>query len=356
MSQLKDILYPGQRRTGFTDIATLEEENFAWIDFFWSLLGRSGEVGTDMGVIYADLTSPADIDGLVSNLTAAMLAKGKGAAWLHPAERWALNAIFKREANHVARSERGTPTVTLTAQGQAELRTYLEGPVRGQVQQEWGHIPEKVSFVYGHTHKPFVDHWTVPGFPAPVRIFNTGGWVVDTALPARSKPESQSLSTTTWMRPRCSSTGRARPARPAPSRSWHHQTASSHRPGIASWHRGSTRRWSPGHRCRRPRRKRSPSATGSRPPPLPSATSAGPTKRSSRPYQCSQVRPSTPRTAAATVPEVSKTGVCPASASRAYRIRQAAWTGVRRASLRGHRRRAIEIFMKPLHQRYSFAT
>lgn len=184
MSQLKDILYPGQRRTGFTDIATLEAENFAWIDFFWSMLGRSGEVGTDVGLIYADLASPADIDDLVSNLTAAMLAIGKGAAWLHPAERWALNAIFKREANHVARSERGTPTVTLTAQGQAGLRTYLEGPVRGQVQQEWGHVPEKVSFVYGHTHKPFADRWTVPGFPAPVRIFNTGGWVVDTALPA----------------------------------------------------------------------------------------------------------------------------------------------------------------------------
>jgi len=184
MSQLKDILYPGQRRTGFEDIGTLEEENFAWIDFLWSTLGRSGQVGTDMGLIYADLSSPADIDGLVSNLTTAMVAKGKGPAWLHPAERWALNAIFKWEANHVARSERGTPTVVLTSQGQAGLRTYLEGPVRGQMRQEWGHVPEEVSFVYGHTHKPFVDRWSVAGFPAPVRIFNTGGWVVDTALPA----------------------------------------------------------------------------------------------------------------------------------------------------------------------------
>lgn len=184
MSQLKDILYPGQRQSGPSDIDILEEENFAWIDFLWSTLGRSGQVGTDMGLIYADLTSPADIDRLVSNLTAAMLAKGKGPAWLRPAEQWALNAIFKREANHVARSERGTPTVTLTPQGQAGLRGYLEGPVRGQIQQEWGHIPPEVSFVYGHTHKPFADRWFMAGFPAPVRIFNTGGWVVDTAQPA----------------------------------------------------------------------------------------------------------------------------------------------------------------------------
>ena len=47
------------------DIDALEEENFAWIDFLWSTLGRSGQVGTDMGLIYADLTSPADLDALV---------------------------------------------------------------------------------------------------------------------------------------------------------------------------------------------------------------------------------------------------------------------------------------------------
>ena len=53
MSQLRDILYPGQRQSLFEDIDRLEEENFAWIDFFWSTLGRSGQVGTDMGLIYA---------------------------------------------------------------------------------------------------------------------------------------------------------------------------------------------------------------------------------------------------------------------------------------------------------------
>ena len=184
MSQLKDILYPGQRGTGPGDIDILEEENFAWIDFLWSTLGRSGQVGSDLGLIYADLTSPADLDALVANLTTAMLSKGKGPGWLHPAEHWALNAIFKREVNRLARTERGTPTVALTLQGQAGLRSYLEGPVRDQLHRELGRIPQEVSFVYGHTHKPFVDRWPVAGFPAPVRIFNTGGWVVDTATPA----------------------------------------------------------------------------------------------------------------------------------------------------------------------------
>jgi len=182
MSRLRDILYPGQRQTPVEDIDRLEEENFAWIDFFWSTLGRSGQVGTDMGVIYADLTSTQDIDILMSNLVAAMTAKAPG--WRRTPERWALNAVLDREVNKVAKSERGTPSVTLTAAGQAGLRDYLEGPVRGQLRQQLGHVPEEVTFVYGHTHKPFTDQWSVPGFPAPVYIANTGGWVVDTATPA----------------------------------------------------------------------------------------------------------------------------------------------------------------------------
>ncbi|MGH3260877.1 MAG: hypothetical protein ACRDNS_02665, partial [Trebonia sp.] len=151
MSQLRNILYPGQRN-GPMDIDRLEEENFAWIDFFWSTLGRSGEVGTDMGLIYADLRSPKDIDALVSNLVRAMTAKSPG--WLRVPERWALNAALRHEVLKVARSERGTPTVALTAAGQAGLRDYLAGPVRGQLRDQLGLVPDEVTFVYGHTHKP----------------------------------------------------------------------------------------------------------------------------------------------------------------------------------------------------------
>jgi len=183
MSRLRDVLYPGQRSKPPTDIAALEEENFAWIDFFWSTLGRSGQVGTDMGLIYADLTSPTDIDALVANLVSAMLAKGKGHGLLHQAEEKALNAIFKHEANRVARSERSTPDAALSADGETGLREYLEGPVRNQLRQEWGEVPENLSFVYGHTHKPFVRRESLAGFPAPVDVVNTGGWVVDTSDP-----------------------------------------------------------------------------------------------------------------------------------------------------------------------------
>lgn len=182
MSRLRDILYPGQRQGPPSDIGQLERENFAWIDFLWSTLGRSGQVGTDMGLIYADLTSTSDTDALVSNLVSAMTANRP--RWQRAPERWALNAVLTREVNRIARTERGTPTVTLTAAGQAGLMDYLEGPVGAQLRQELGHVPGDVTFVYGHTHKPFVGQWSVPGFPSPVSIANTGGWVVDTAAPA----------------------------------------------------------------------------------------------------------------------------------------------------------------------------
>ena len=38
--------------------------------------------------------------------------------------------------------------------------------------------------VVGHTHKPFSEWWEEPAWPAGgVRVFNTGGWVVDHVAP-----------------------------------------------------------------------------------------------------------------------------------------------------------------------------
>ena len=182
MSQLRNILYPGQGQAAFEDIDRLEEENFAWIDFFWSTLGRSGQVGIDTGLIYADLTSTKDIDALVSNLVLAMTAKAPGLA----AHAGAVGA----ERGPAARGDPGGHERARHAHGDPDRRRpgrapgLPGGPVRGQLRQQLGHVPEEVTFVYGHTHKPFVDQWSVPGFPSPVYIANTGGWVVDTAAPA----------------------------------------------------------------------------------------------------------------------------------------------------------------------------
>jgi hypothetical protein len=184
MSQLRDLLFPEQRDPEGVSIAGVEAENFAWIDFFWSTLGRSGEVGSDVGLVYADLSSAADLDDLSANLVHSVIARNHGPHWLRPVESAILTAITRREVNHLARSERGNPNQTLSAKSESGLRLYLEGPVRRQMAADLGGVGDDVGFIFGHTHKPFVFERQLAGYPSPVRISNTGGWVVDTSTPA----------------------------------------------------------------------------------------------------------------------------------------------------------------------------
>jgi hypothetical protein len=60
-----------------------EPENFAWIDFLWSTPVRSGQVGTDMGLIYADPTSTRDTDALEAVLGVAVYEEVAAGAEQH---------------------------------------------------------------------------------------------------------------------------------------------------------------------------------------------------------------------------------------------------------------------------------
>jgi hypothetical protein len=62
----------------------------------------------------------------------------------------------------------------------ADLRWYVGGPVRQQLLDEGmlGAVQE-LSFVFGHTHKPFQDELVIAPWALPVSIYNTGGWVMD---------------------------------------------------------------------------------------------------------------------------------------------------------------------------------
>jgi hypothetical protein len=75
--------------------------------------------------------------------------------------------------------ERHRPGITLSPHAEEGLLTFLNGAVATQTVAEIGH-PEDVTFVFGHTHKPFIESRTTSAFVAPVQVANTGGWVVDT--------------------------------------------------------------------------------------------------------------------------------------------------------------------------------
>ena len=185
MTTLKDLVFPGRVRA--TRLWDIEAENFAWIDFFWSTLGRSGEVGEDVGLIYDMLQSTEAIDTAANNLSTG-LALRLPHAGLTGRLRWLLRPVIRqavrRVATHIASSERRTPHVALSESSAAGLMTYLSGPLLGQLRSESagdsGALPEHLKFIFGHTHKPFTGTRNVRGLSHPVRVFNTGGWVVDT--------------------------------------------------------------------------------------------------------------------------------------------------------------------------------
>jgi hypothetical protein len=185
MTALKSLMFPD--RVLPTEVWDIEAENFAWIDFFWSTLGRSGQVGEDVGLVYDMLQSDQAIQKLAGNLATGISRKvpGKGfVGWFRWLIRPVLDKVLKLLASNVAASERKTPKTALSAKADVGLMAYLGGPMLKQLAGEApggdGRLPEQVKFIFGHTHKPFLDTRVVPGLANPVRIFNTGGWVVDT--------------------------------------------------------------------------------------------------------------------------------------------------------------------------------
>ncbi len=178
MSTLKTLIFPGSTVPGA--IWDIEAENFAWIDFFWSTLGRSSAVGIGVGRIYEKLQDEGQVKSLLENLAGGLAHKygesGKLADWT---EAKALELIFDLIYQHVSSLERHTPGETLSDSSRAVLTKYMTGPLKHQIHNELGFTPAAVTFVFGHTHKPFEDTTGFEGYAEPVPIYNSGGWVVD---------------------------------------------------------------------------------------------------------------------------------------------------------------------------------
>ena len=177
MSTLRRLIFPqGQRPVLSWDI---EAENFAWIDFFWSTMGRSGDVGSDVELIYDKLQSKEALEQVVDNLAAGLSEKLKFLPF-DKLEAAVLRRLLRFLLFDVAHVERQEPSVIMSAEAQQGLKNYLEGPVLKQIETERSNnIPRNMTFVFGHTHKPYQEDRDFQGYHPNVNIFNTGGWVVD---------------------------------------------------------------------------------------------------------------------------------------------------------------------------------
>ena len=178
MSTAKMALFPKQPPG--RDIWDWESDNFAWIDFFWSTLGRSGSAGEDVGLVYDMLGDEHAMKRLASEI--GSLVGNRGFRPTRFASRWLGRKAAEHLVTYVNNRERHHPEVVLTDSGARGLHDYVAGPLARQFQHESkGEPSTHVSFIFGHTHKPFESTLDVSAYPGLLSVFNSGGWVVDTA-------------------------------------------------------------------------------------------------------------------------------------------------------------------------------
>lgn len=176
MSTVRAATFPHQ--TGGPEVWDWESDNFAWIDFFWSSLGRSGEVGSDVGLLYDMLQDPEAVGIIAANWATAV---SQHLPRLLRAIPVLLRPLVRRVATQAVTRERQRTDTLLSPSAIKGLAGYLEGPTFRQLHREHPGFEEaKVTFVFGHTHKPFSDTKGFSGYHQAVDLFNTGGWVVDT--------------------------------------------------------------------------------------------------------------------------------------------------------------------------------
>jgi hypothetical protein len=177
VTRLMTVLFP--ERVKPTQVWELEAENFAWIDFFWSALGRSGQAGEDVELIYDKLQDKAALDGLLKNLACGLAQHHKVPGWGGRMKAWLLYRVLGATVGRLADVEVNNAKTELSNDAEAALKLYLEGAVRAQVLSERPSVPAEVTVVFGHTHKPFERATAYHGYTEKVKIYNSGGWVVD---------------------------------------------------------------------------------------------------------------------------------------------------------------------------------
>ena len=161
-----------------SDSETMERENWAWIDFFFSSMTRAGRPGALIEVIYDTLQDPKAVEGLIE-VIAANLTRNKGKTSAKVG-RWVIDDVIGGVAQKFAAARDRSITNELLGDGSRRLLATYVGSLRQRLTDETGTLPSDASLIIGHTHKPFTQWWPDETWPGGgLRVFNTGGWVVD---------------------------------------------------------------------------------------------------------------------------------------------------------------------------------
>ncbi|HEU5199748.1 MAG TPA: metallophosphoesterase [Ktedonobacterales bacterium] len=182
MSTLNTMIFPDRQKP--KTVYDVEAENFAWLDFFWSTMGRSGDVGRDIGLVYDKLQDKNQVEKLLGNFATSLVKQTHHWQWVQWLEAKGLSWLLDVTVGNMVTLERHRPDQALSPDAQHGLHWYLEGPSLEQLRIENKQaIPEDITVLFGHTHKPFQQEMQFVGYPQRVSVYNSGGWVVDQLLP-----------------------------------------------------------------------------------------------------------------------------------------------------------------------------
>lgn len=185
MSNIMSMIFPDQKIPEY--VWNVEGLNFAWIDFFWSAMGRSGEVGKDVEVIYEKMQDKEAFKKLLYNLADSLAKQYDLPGWGDKMEATILKFAIDAAVEGAYGTERKKVDRLLSPDAEKGLWWYVNGPLRHQIDNECKEkglpVPQDVTLVFGHTHKPFQEDMNFKEYAGWVDVYNTGGWVVETTDP-----------------------------------------------------------------------------------------------------------------------------------------------------------------------------
>ncbi len=183
MSILADKLNNHPRTT--MTAADLASENANWIDFGWSSFGDAANVGNDVTALYQYLLTGSEAQQLknraskvLEEMVSGSLPMG-GQRQVQHIVRMVMKVLIDATFGAYSDAERYSQIEYLSASSLEGLNWYVREPVKRQMLDELTALPKNMTFVFGHTHKPFEDEIAVDGFELPVATCNTGGWMLD---------------------------------------------------------------------------------------------------------------------------------------------------------------------------------
>ncbi len=182
ISDIKDAFNEEKRPN--ISAAELSSENAGWIDFFWSTTGDAG-LGLTADRLYQDILTTEGYRNR-SKKWAAKIGKALSEG-LPMSGNLTLQSILKVVAQvgldvtvgNYRDTERYAVVDSLTHEGFQGVADYIDGPIAGQIKDEEKGDVEDLTFIFGHTHKPFSDRVRNKSFRNAAKVYNTGGWALN---------------------------------------------------------------------------------------------------------------------------------------------------------------------------------